>query len=297
MTLSSDPKQASASDLASGVGADADPGGSITRRDAIKGVAAGGAMLTLGTTLAACGSSSSSASSVTTGSGGGSPKRGGTLRVGMTGGGSTDTLDPNSWLTNVDGARVWQLFDGLVTFDKNARAVLLLAEEITPNGDATEWTIRVRKGVTFHNGKDLTADDVLFTFQRILNPAKPLEGSPNLTALDIKQAKKLDALTVRIPCHTPFAPLINVLACYSYLIVPVGFDVKKPVGTGPFKFKSFTPGQQSIFTRNENYWQPGLPYVDQIVITNYSDETSQVNALLGGQADLVNAHRMPRSTA
>ncbi|HJW76379.1 MAG TPA: ABC transporter substrate-binding protein, partial [Thermoleophilia bacterium] len=62
----------------------------------------------------------------------------------------------------------------------------------------------------------------------------------------------------------------------------------KPIGTGPFTVESFTPGQQSTFKRNPNYWQSGLPYVDEVVITDYADETSQVNALLGGQVDVVN---------
>ena len=71
-------------------------------------------------------------------------------------------------------------------------------------------------------------------------------------------------------------------------MVPVGFDVKKPIGTGPFKYVSFTPGQQSVFARNENYWNSPLPYADQLVMTDYSDETSQVNALLSGQVDVIN---------
>jgi peptide/nickel transport system substrate-binding protein len=68
--------------------------------------------------------------------------------------------------------------------------------------------------------------------------------------------------------------------------VPVGFDAKKPIGSGPFKYQSFTPGQQSTFVRHPNYWQSGRPYVDKLVITNYPDETSQVNALISGEIDM-----------
>ena len=74
---------------------------------------------------------------------------------------------------------------------------------------------------------------------------------------------------------------------YNLPIIPVGFDEKKPVGTGPFMYQSFTPGSVSVFTRNPNYWESGLPYLDGVTITDYADETSMVNALLGGQEDAI----------
>jgi peptide/nickel transport system substrate-binding protein len=100
--------------------------------------------------------------------------------------------------------------------------------------------------------------------------------------------KKLDDLTVQIPCKTPYAILDQLVANYYYNIVPQGYDPKNPVGTGPFKFQSFTPGQESTFVRNENYWRSGEPYVDTVVISDFADETAQLNALNGGQADMVN---------
>jgi peptide/nickel transport system substrate-binding protein len=100
---------------------------------------------------------------------------------------------------------------------------------------------------------------------------------------------KLDAYTARIPCSTPFATFAEALAIPGYSdIIPVGFDLAAPAGTGPFKVKSFSPGTQSTFVRYDGYWQSGLPYLDEIVITDYSDQTSQVNALLAGQVDVVN---------
>ena len=70
--------------------------------------------------------------------------------------------------------------------------------------------------------------------------------------------------------HSPFANLIDQMFSNWYWlgIVPVGFDPKKPVGTGPFKVESFTPGQQSVFVRNPNYWRSGLPYLDKVIITD-----------------------------
>jgi peptide/nickel transport system substrate-binding protein len=86
----------------------------------------------------------------------------------------------------------------------------------------------------------------------------------------------------------PFAGLLDVLAAPAYgNIIPVGYNPKAPVGTGPFKLGRFTPGVQSSFVRNPNYWQTGLPYVDELVITDFADDTSMLNALLGGQVDAV----------
>ncbi len=239
------------------------------------------------TGLAACGGGTSSAgtSSGSSTTSAGPPKRGGTLRAAFSGGSSTDTIDGDNVVNNVDFARTYQLYDSLVKYDENGQIVNSLAEEITPNKDATLWTIRLRPGITWHNGKDLTADDVMFTFNRITNPKAPLIGAPTLSALDTKNMKKLDTLTLQVPMHTPFSTFVETLPNYTYFIVPVGFDLKHPVGTGPFKFQSFQPGQQSTFVRNENYWN-GPPYVDAIVITDYADEDSQINALTSGQADL-----------
>ena len=162
-------------------------------------------------------------------------------------------------------------------------------EEITPNSTATEWVMRLRPGVTFHNGKTVSAEDVIFSFQRVLNPKAPLPGAPQLSLLDVKQLRKIDDRTVSFPFHSPFAPLVQVLCNYYYYIVPVGYDPKDPIGTGPFKYKSFTPGQQSVFVKNESYWESGLPHVAEVVISDYASETTQINALVSGQADVIDA--------
>ena len=165
----------------------------------------------------------------------------------------------------------------------------VLAEELTPNEDATEWTVRIKQGITFHNGKDLTADDVIYTFRTVLNPKAPGSAAAGLASIDAKGMTKLDAYTVRIPCSTPFATLSESLAIPGYSdIIPVGYNPAAPVGTGPFRLQSFTPGTQSTFVRYDGYWQSGLPYLDEVVITDYGDPTSQVNALLAGQVDVVN---------
>jgi peptide/nickel transport system substrate-binding protein len=271
----------------------------LPRRDFLRYSGMGAAVLGGAAVLSACGSSSTPAATSPTTAPAGKPKKGGTLHAGLTGGTGSDTVDAHRGVNNVDFARIISLYDPLIGFDVNAQNQLRLAESITPNSKATVWTVRLRSGVTFHNGKPLTAEDIIYTFNRIVSNNYPATSS--LASVDVKNMKALDSLTVQIPCKSPYATFADAITGYYYYmgIVPVGYDPKNPVGTGPFKYQSFTPGQQSTFVANHNYWGQG-PYVDTLVITDYPDETSQVNAFVSGQADLVNllsATSMPQVQA
>lgn len=254
-----------------------------TRRDFMKVGAVGAALIGMSGSLVA---GSSSVAGATTSQG--KPKRGGTLHLGGQGGATNDTLDAQNPLTNCDYPRIFALYSPLVKLDAHAKPVYDLAEEITPNKNATTWTIRVRSGVVCHNGKSFGAKDVLYSLRRIANPKAPLAGAPCLTPLDLAHAKILDAHTLQIPCKTPYSTFIEALTDPFCLMVPSGFDPKHPVGTGPFKYKSFTPGVQSVFTRNGNYYLNGKPYADELIISDYPSEQSQVNGLLGGQVNMIN---------
>src|SRR5215469_16542835 len=262
---------------------------SITRRQFLDGTAKGGLALTAGGLITACGGSSSSHGSATATSGAGAPRHGGTLTVGMTGGSSSDTLDPNKLVNNTDFARIAALYDGLEW--QNARAVSYprFAQEITPNKDATVWTIRLRKGVLFHDGQEATADDLIFSIKRTVNPKAPGVAANALGGVETAGIRKLDRYTVSVPFSHPYSTLVEGLdGTTTVYLVPAGFDPRRPVGTGPFKFVSFTPGQRSVFARWEHYWNQPLPYADQLVLVDYSDASSQLNALLSGQVDAVN---------
>jgi peptide/nickel transport system substrate-binding protein len=264
----------------------------FTRRKLIQAGGAGALVIGLGGVLAACGGGESSAgtsagTSTAGAGGGGTPRPGGTLRVGATGGGTSDTLDAQNSLTTVDFMRAGALSEQLVIMNpKTGQPENVLAETIEANKAATEWTIRVRPDVTFHDGKPLTSKDVLYSLQRIEKEQFP--GLINLGPINLKGAKTLDAQTLRVPFDQPYAILPEGLAgSFTIRIVPVGYNPKRPVGTGPFKYKSFTPGQQSTFVRYDDYWQNGKPYLDSLEIIDFADETAQVNALQSGQVDLV----------
>jgi peptide/nickel transport system substrate-binding protein len=269
--------------MADGTGNTPGPAPAFSRRTALVGGAALAASV-LGVSLVGCGSASPSVKTSPTAK----PRRGGKIRAGVSGGSSSDTLDAQRGINAVDFARIPQLNEPLTVYNHDAQVVPWLAEEMTPNADATEWTIRVRDGITFHNGKPLGADDVIFSFQRILNPKSPLPGASSLTPLDFNGMTKLDARTARLTCHTPFATFPQVQPGFYCYIVPVGYDPTHPIGTGPFKFEEFSPGVSSLFSRNDNYWVPGLPYVDELEIIDAADAATQVNGLLSHQFDAAN---------
>jgi peptide/nickel transport system substrate-binding protein len=99
--------------------------------------------------------------------------------------------------------------------------------------------------------------------------------------------KKVDKYTVSVTLKSANVTFDEIFSNYAMGIVPVGYDPANPVGTGPFKYKSFTPGVKSVYTKNTAYWRSGEPYVDSVEILSIPDETARVNALISGQVDAI----------
>jgi peptide/nickel transport system substrate-binding protein len=258
----------------------------ITRREVLRGAAAGGALLVGGGLLSACGANpeviAQNSPEPT-----GPIKPGGSLSVGSTGGGAQDSIDAHFATSDPDIARLNQLYEPLAIRDADFKLQTLLAESLTPEGKTPDmWTVRLRPGVTFHNGQPVTADDVIFSLRRIINPKNPGTGAASIGYVDLKRTRKLDSRTVRIALQFPNVGFPDDVGQYFNGIVPVGYDPKNPVGTGPFKYKSFAPGEQSVFVRNSDYWN-GAPHVDSVTIIDFADDTAKVNALLSGQVHAI----------
>jgi peptide/nickel transport system substrate-binding protein len=213
--------------------------------------------------------------------------KGGVLRIGTTGGGAKDTLDPQNAVGYPDIARVFALYDPLAMRNANYEFEMRLAEEISGNATADLWTIRLKQGLTFHNGKPVTADDVIFSIFRIIDPKAPKIGAAGLADVDPNGMKKLDDRTVTVQLKRPFAIFDEQLGQYFNGIVPTDFDVNKPIGTGAFAFADFKPGDRSRFTANKSYWKQGQPMADELQIIDFPDDTARVNALLGGQLEAI----------
>jgi peptide/nickel transport system substrate-binding protein len=264
----------------------------FTRRQVIRAGAAGGLALGAGGTLAGClgGDDDDDDGAPSPQAQAGDFRRGGTLRVGATGGGAEDTVDGHKPTSDPDIMRTWQLFEPLAV--RNAEFTeleMVLAESLEAEANKADlWTVRLKPDLEFHNGKTVTADDVIFSLQRILDPKDPKVGAASIGYVDAKGLKKMDARTVRIPLKFPNSTFPEDIGQYFNNIVPVDFDPKNPVGTGAFKYKSLSPGEQSTFVRHPNYWRKGEPYVDELVIIDFTEPTAKVNALVGGQVEAIN---------
>jgi peptide/nickel transport system substrate-binding protein len=214
-------------------------------------------------------------------------KRGGTLRHGGTASFGAQTLDAHKLFGFVNDARTNNLYEKLVEWDRDHKVLHpYLAEEFTQE-KPDQWLIRIRPGIEWHNGKTLTIDDVIYTFQRIIDPKTAAVSASTLASVDPKGFTKLDNRTVRLKLKRPDVSIAEAMGEFSASIVPVGYDPANPVGTGPFKYKSYTPGVQTDFLANRNFWQSGLPYVDELIIFDFPDESARVNALLSGQVDVI----------
>ena len=220
----------------------------LTRRELVRAGAAGAILMGSGGLLG-----SDTARAALTQSLAPQAKRGGTLRVGIAGGSPTDDFD----MAHINGpsatVRAQTFYETVPFLDGQFRLHDdFLADEFTPNRTADVWTVRLKQGVEFHNGKTATAEDLLFSIKRLLDPKSGATAAGQLTAIDLKRTKALDKRTVRFVLKTPQSFFDYLLSDIVYL-VPVGYDPKKPVSTGPWRFKSFQPARQTVLTRFENY--------------------------------------------
>jgi peptide/nickel transport system substrate-binding protein len=253
------------------------PSRAIARRDLLRSGALLAASLPAAGLLTACSANQAASSK-------GKPVRGGALRVGVSGGSAKDTLDPHNPLAYPDQARVVNLYEPLFYHDAAYRLRPLLAESLEPSKDGKTWLLKLRSGVEFHNGRTLDARDVIATLRRIVDPKTPTAGATSLSVIDAGALRRVDATTVAIQLKYPYALLEDLLAQYSLGIVPEGFDLKRPVGTGPFVYESFKPGDRSTFSRFANYWRRPA-YLDELHIIDFPDDTAKINALLSKQID------------
>jgi len=156
-----------------------------------------------------------------------------------------------------------------------------LAESWEANANATDWVFRLRKGVEFHSGKSLDAEDALYSIQRHLD--KDVGSGAKAFVENVAEGIVEDKHTLRFKLKGPDADFPVILGTYPMKIVPVGTtDFSTAPGTGPFKLKEFKPGVRSLGHRNPNYWEEGRPYLDEVEWFGISDHNARMNALLAG---------------
>jgi peptide/nickel transport system substrate-binding protein len=254
----------------------------ITRRQMIQLLIAGGMQATLAGSLAGIAGNAHAQT----------PRRGGRIRVAGVTAAVSDTLDPAKQSNMSDYIRCNLSYNGLTSLDGSLTPQPALAEEFLTK-DATTWVFKLRRGVQFHDGKPLTPADVVFSILRHKDPATASKAKA--LADQIVEMKATGPNEVTLKLAAPNADFPVILGTFHFHIVRDGTtDFNAGIGTGPYKIKEFKPGIRSISVRNDAYWKPGRPYLDEVEYVGIGDEGARVNALLSGDLDLVCAVN-PRS--
>ena len=211
------------------------------------------------------------------------PKKGGSLRMASNLHGPDDQLDPVVFTSTIDYTRGRATYNSLVQIGEGLVPNPDLAESFGSNADATEWTFKLRKGVTWHDGKPFTADDVVHSMKRHMG-----EDSKSViksVLASIGDWKKTGPLEVKAIMNSPNADLPTLMGLFQSKIVQNG-TTGAGIGTGPFVLDSFEPGVKSVHSRNKNYFREGAN-LDALEITAITDPVARVNALLAGDMQMV----------
>lgn len=213
-------------------------------------------------------------------------RRGGQLRIGWAG--SADNFDPHHNLTE----SVWvtsHLYSRLIGIDPDMELVPELALAWESSDDGSTWTLQIREGVKFHDGKDLTTEDVQRSFERLIDPD---EGSQFTGQIDmIESVEAVSENEVAMHLSTVYADLPMVLCNYFARVVDVDAAdslATEPNGTGPFKMSSHSPGERTVLERFDDYFDlENQGFVDEIHFITIAEESTQVTSLTTGSIDLL----------
>ncbi|WP_084351027.1 ABC transporter substrate-binding protein [Millisia brevis] len=225
---------------------------------------------------------------------------GGIMRIARPAASAAETLDPASSLSAYE--YLGAIYNRVVKLDRTGRTTPDLALEWSSNPDATEWTFRLRPGVRFHDGRELTARDVRYTMRHILDPAVASPQATVLsTMLDANGIDAVDATTVRFRLGTPNAEFPSLLTAYQCYVIPEdSADADSVagggVGTGPFRLASYVPAGRGSVVANDDYFE-GRPTLDGIDFFSIQDTSARVNALLARQVDLLAQTNLDNATA
>ena len=247
----------------------------ITRRDALKTAAA------VGTTAALA--SSLPINSVLAAT----PKKGGHFKLAAHSGSATDSLDTTTYVSQYLFFAGYFWGNALVRLDANMNLVPELAESWEVSKDAKTWVFKIRKGVEFHNGKSMTADDVVWSINRhrVEGAASGLGGLMG----QIAEFKATGRHEVTFVLENPNVDWPYLLTDYHLQIQTEGAPVDKGMGTGPYIYEDFDPGVRFLLKRNPNYWKSDAAYFDSVEHLAINDPTARVSALQTGDVHFITA--------
>ena len=215
------------------------------------------------------------------------PVQGGTLTIALAAEptGLDPTINPSAAIKRVVH---YNLLESLLKLDRNGRVVPALAKSYSVSKDGKEYTFVLHPGIKFHDGKPCTAEDVKYTFERLLDPKTAAPYRMYYEAMEAIQV--LDPLTVKFKKKKYESNFLFNLARGDAVIVPrQAIDQLKsqPVGTGPFKFVEWKRGDSVIMIKNPDYYRKGIPYLDKVAFKFISDPSAQLAALRAGDVDVI----------
>ena len=251
--------------------------GAISRREFIGRAVALGVTLTAATTMASRVAKAA-------------PKKGGRLRMGLTGGGTGDTLDPAQSLDSyIIIVSMGQLRNALTEIDSNNNLVGELAESWSASDDASVWTFKLRQGVEFHNGKTFDANDVVETFNH--HRGEDTKSAAKGIIASITDIKADGKNTVVFTLSGGSADFPYIVSDYHLVICPAkdggGIDWESGVGTGGYSLVTYDPGVRTLTKRNPNYWKQGFAHFDEIESLQIADVVARTSALQTGEIDVM----------
>lgn len=215
------------------------------------------------------------------------PKKGGTIKAGIAGGESTNSLDPALAASEVPFQVNMTWGEMLTDVTPDGKIDLRLAEDISSSPDAKEWKFKIRKGVTFHDGKPVTAEDVVATLKRHTDD-KSQSGALGIVKGIADMKAEGDMVTLTLSGAN--ADLPYLMADYHLIIQPGG-GVDKPtaaIGAGPYTVEVFEPGVRIGFKKNPNYFDSSIGHADDVEILVINDNTARTAALQSGQVHMMN---------
>ncbi|MBQ2287813.1 MAG: ABC transporter substrate-binding protein [Lachnospiraceae bacterium] len=207
----------------------------------------------------------------------GKPVKGGEITVGITQ--DLDSLDPHNMVAAGTREVMYNVFEGLVKADSNGNLVPAVASDYDISKDAKEYTFILRDGITFHDGSPVTVEDVKYSIERYAGINSSAFSS--LAAVEI-----IDESTVKVVLNEGNTEFLSML---TLEIVPQSNEANfatNPIGTGPFKFVSYTPGQDFVVEAYDGYWNPELPYLDKVTFKIVPDTDTAIVQLQAGTIDV-----------
>ena len=195
-------------------------------------------------------------------------------------------FDPHTVVAAGDEEIIFNIYEGLYKFDNQGNLNPCLATAVEISDDASVYTFTIREGVKFHDGTSLDPIDVVYSLKRASGLIEGQNGVALVRELDsIKDVQITSDNRVEVTLEESNSELLSY---FTTGIIPEGYDncQNAPVGTGPFKFDSYTPGQSVILVKNENYWQKGLPYLDKVTFKVCADMDAGLTELANGSIDI-----------